>query len=101
MRKHPPNASILRSSHQSGAVPSQGSLLKIFSLVGSEEDPRYFVLGAPMRRKATGEPLRPHLTVWEIGPDTLKTLRAMVRSKGEDETARDELVKWMVNSGVR
>ncbi|MBI5861036.1 MAG: ThiF family adenylyltransferase [Rhodocyclales bacterium] len=77
------------------------SLLKLFSLVGSEEEHAYFVLGAPMRRKAAGEPLRPHLTVWEIGPDTLKTLRAMVRSKGEDEAARDELVKWMVEAEVR
>lgn len=76
-------------------------LLRHFSLVGSESESAYFVLGAPMRRKAAGEPLRPHLTVWEIGPDTLKTLRAMVRSKGEDEAARNELVTWMVEAGVR
>lgn len=77
------------------------SLLKLFSLVGSEEVPAYFVLGAPMRRKAVGEPLRPHLTVWEIETDTLKTLRAMVLSKGEDEAARDELISWMVKASVR
>lgn len=77
------------------------SLLRLFSLVGSEEEPAYFVLGAPMRRKAAGKPLRPHLTVWEISPDTLKTLRAMVLSKGEDEAARDELVEWMVKADVR
>jgi len=77
------------------------SLLRLFSMIGSEEEPAYFVLGAPMRRKATGEPLMPHLTVWEIAPDTLKTLRAMVQSKGEDEAARDELINWMVDAGVR
>lgn len=77
------------------------SFLRLFSLVGSEEEPAYFVLGAPMRRKAAGEPLRPHLTIWEIGPDTLKTLRTMVRSKGENEAARDEFVTWMVEAGVR
>lgn len=77
------------------------SLLRLFSLAGSEEEPAHFVLGAPMRRKAAGEPLRPHLTVWEIGPDTLKTLRAMVLSKGKDEVARDELAKWMVKADVR
>lgn len=77
------------------------SLLKVFSLVGSEDDHAYFVLGAPMRRKAAGEPLRPHLTVWEISPDTLKVLRAMVRSKGEDNAARHELAKWMVEAGVK
>jgi hypothetical protein len=75
-------------------------LLKLFSLVGTEEEPAYFVVGAPMRRKAANEPLRPHLTLWEIGPDTLKTLRAIVQSKGEDEAARDELVKWMFMAGV-
>lgn len=77
------------------------SLLKIFSLVGLEEKPAYFVLGAPMRRKAADELLRPHVTVWEIGPDTMKMLRAIVRSKGEDEVARDELVEWMVKADVR
>ena len=77
------------------------SLLKLFSLVGSEAEPAYFILGAPMRRKAADEPLRPHLTVWEIAPDTLKTLRAMVLSKGEDEVARHELATWMVEAGVR
>lgn len=77
------------------------SLLKIFALVGSEDEHAYFVLGAPMRRKAAGEPLRPHLTIWEISPDTLKVLRAMVRSKGEDNAARHELAKWMVEAGVK
>jgi proteasome lid subunit RPN8/RPN11 len=77
------------------------SLLRFFALAGSEVAPAYFVLGAPMRRKAAGEPLRPHLTVWEIDSDTLKMLRAMVRSKGEDEVARAELAKWMVSAEVR
>lgn len=77
------------------------SLLKLFSLVATEEVPAYFVFGAPMRRKAAGEPLRPHLTVWEIGPETLRTLRAIVLSKGEDDTARDELAKWMVVASVK
>lgn len=77
------------------------SLLRIFSLAGSEEKHAYFVLGAPMRRKAPGEPLRPHLTVWEITPDTLKELRAMVLSKGEDVAARKELAKWMVEASVK
>lgn len=77
------------------------SLLRIFSLVGTEEEHAYFVLGAPMRRKAAGEPLRPHLTVWEISPDTLTALRAIVRSKGKDNAARHELAKWMVDAGVK
>lgn len=76
------------------------SLLRLFSLVSSEAEPAYFILGAPMRRKAAGEPLRPHLTVWEIGPDTLKTLRAIVLSKGDDEAAREDLAEWMVKATV-
>lgn len=77
------------------------SLLKLFSLIGSEEEPAYVVVGAPMRRKAPYEPLKPHLTIWEIAPETLKVLRAMVRAKGKDDAARDELVNWMVNDEVR
>ena len=76
------------------------SLLKIISFTDSEEDPAYFVLGAPMRRKGAGESLKPHLTVWEIGPATLKTLRDLVRSKGDSEAARDKLVAWMVEADV-
>lgn len=77
------------------------SLLRLFSVLGSEDEHAYFVLGAPMRRKAAGEPLRPHLTVWEISPDTLKTLRAIVRSKGEDHAARHELAKWMADASLK
>lgn len=77
------------------------SLLRVFSLVGSAEDHAYFVLGAPMRRKAAGQPLRPHLTVWEINPQTLKALRDIVLSKGADEAARHELATWMVEASVQ
>lgn len=76
------------------------SLLKLFSLVGSEEEAAYFALGAPMRRKAAGEPLRPHVTVWEIGPDTLKSLRVLLLSKDENEAARDELINWMAGADI-
>ncbi|MEC5387302.1 ThiF family adenylyltransferase [Uliginosibacterium sp. H3] len=74
------------------------SLLKVFSLVGTDEEHAYFVLGAPMRRKAAGEPLKPHLTVWEISPETLRSLRRIVGSKGDDDVARQELAKWMANA---
>jgi integrative and conjugative element protein (TIGR02256 family) len=77
------------------------SMLKVFSLTGSDEESAYFVLGSPMRRKAAGEPLRPHLTVWQIEPVTVKSLRAIVLSHGEDETARQEIAKWMVIAGVK
>ncbi len=76
------------------------SLLKLFSLVGSEEEAAYFVLGASMRRKAAGEPLRPHVTVWKIGPDTLKSLRVLLLSKDENEAARNELINWMAGADI-
>tara|TARA_R110000851_G_C13094442_1_gene567238 strand:+ start:1390 stop:3678 length:2289 start_codon:yes stop_codon:yes gene_type:complete len=76
------------------------SLMRFFSLGSSEEESAYFVLGAPMRRKAAREPLRPHLTVWEISPDTLKTLRAIVLSKGKNKAALEDLAKWMVGAPI-
>lgn len=76
-------------------------LLRLFSLIASKESPAYFILGAPMRRKAAGEQLRPHLTVWEIDSSTLETLRSMITSKGADEIARDEFVTWIVGADVK
>lgn len=75
-------------------------LLRLYALLTPKGEPAYFVLGAPMRRKAQGEPLRPHLTVWQIDPEALGALRALVAS-GDDTVARDKLVDWMVKAKVR
>lgn len=76
------------------------SLLKITALMAQEGQPAYILLGAPMRRKEAGAPLRQHLTAWEIGPDALVALRDIVRSGGTDDEARGRLVKWMVETDV-
>lgn len=83
------------------SVRSLYCLLSIISMVGAEGEAAYFILGAPMRRKAANEPLRPHVTVWEIEPDTVKTLRTMARSQEQFEALRGELAKWMVDANVR
>lgn len=76
-------------------------VLRLISLLTAEGQPGFLILGAPMRRKAAGEPLRPHLTTWEIGAETLSVLRTMIASSGEDAVARDKLVDWMVSAEVR
>jgi proteasome lid subunit RPN8/RPN11 len=76
------------------------SLLKITALMAQEGEPAYILLGAPMRRKEAGAPLRQHLTAWEIGADALIALRDIVRSGGTDNEARGRLVKWMVETDV-
>jgi proteasome lid subunit RPN8/RPN11 len=73
-------------------------MLRLFALLAPEGEPAHMVLGAPMRRKAEGSPLRPHLTIWEIAPEPLAALRAYIRSNNEDEASRDEVVKWLVES---
>lgn len=77
------------------------NLLKLLSLIVPEGNPAYFVLGAPMRRKAAGDPIKPHLTVWEIHPETVKILRAEMLSLGADEIAREQLINWIVGAEVR
>jgi hypothetical protein len=76
-------------------------LLRLFSLYSVEGESGRIVFGAPMRRKAAGEPLRPHLTVWEVAPEPLAALRSLVRSKDEDDFSRDEVVKWLVEADVQ
>lgn len=77
------------------------TMLRLISFLSEDGDPGFLVLGATMRRKAAGEPLRQHLTVWEIGAEPMKVLRAIIKGAGEDIAARDALVKWMVEADVR
>lgn len=86
-----------------GAGLSFGDLylmLRIVSKMTADGSPGYLVLGAPMRRRAAGEPLKQHLTVWEIGIDPMRALREIIRTGGDAEAARGELVKWLVEAEV-
>lgn len=76
-------------------------VLRLVAVMAAEGEPAHLVLGAPMRRKAAGEPLRPHLTVWEIGPDPLKALRDLIHGEDEEGVATKEVAKWMVLADVR
>ena len=77
------------------------SMLRLISLLTADGEPGFLVFGAPMRRKAAGEPLRQHLTIWEIGVEPMRVLRAVIKGAGEDLEARDALVKWMIEAEVR
>ena len=76
------------------------SVLKLIAVLTPEGAPAFIVLGAPMRRRAAGEPLRPHLTVWEIAADTMASLRAFIRAQDGDTLARDALAEWMATADV-
>ena len=76
-------------------------LWRLFALMTPVGQPAYFVLGAPMRRRAAGEPLRQHLTVWEIEAEALEHLRAMIASSGNDDEASSKLAEWMVTADAR
>ena len=77
------------------------TMLRLISLMTQDGEPGFLVLGAPMRRKAAGEPLRQHLTTWEVGADPMRVLRAMIHGSEKYEATKAELVKWMVEAEVR
>jgi len=76
-------------------------LLRLVALMAADGTPAHVVLGAPMRRKAGGEPLRQHLTVWEIEAEALIALRALAHAGGEDQAALDAVVNWMTTASVK
>lgn len=76
-------------------------LWRLFALITPAGQSAYFVLGAPMRRRAAGEPLCQHLTVWEIEAEALVHLRALIASTGSDDEATCSLAEWMVTADAR
>lgn len=80
------------------------SLLRLCAHWRTEGEPAHIVLGAPMRRKAAGEPLKPHLTVWEIDAEAIKALRGIIFAEDEDAeaeaAAEKALETWMDSSKV-
>jgi molybdopterin/thiamine biosynthesis adenylyltransferase/proteasome lid subunit RPN8/RPN11 len=76
-------------------------LWRLFATITPAGQPAYFILGAPMRRKAAGAPLRQHLTVWEIEADALENLRAMFGDSGDGDEATSKLAEWMVTADAR
>ena len=76
-------------------------LLRLFALMAENGAPAYIVLGAPMRRKAAGEDLKQHLTVWEITADALDNLRRLALNQESNGEALVAVAKWMTISPVR
>lgn len=72
-------------------------IITTFSLFQENEDHLYFILGAPMRRRATGEPLRHHLTAWRIEPKFVKALREIVIGDSDNFDSAWELVAEWAN----
>lgn len=100
--EYPSNVNDLIDSIENAGVPFGmiWTALRLSADLGPAGEPGYMVLGAPMRRKAAGEPLRQHLTIWELEPDALERIRAYERG-GEDEAAnRRKVAEWMVTAKV-
>jgi len=72
------------------------SILKVVALCQKEGEPLYFLLGAPMRRRAAGERLRQHLTTWKMAPEHVKAFRDIVMecSETDTEAAWKLLLDW-------
>lgn len=73
-------------------------LWRLFALMTPSGLSAHFILGAPMRRRAADEPLRQHLTVWEIEAAALEHLRAMIASSGNDDEATNRFAEWIVTA---
>lgn len=90
--------------HVGMSVTFLKSLLRLCAHWRAEGEPAHIILGAPMRRKAAGEPLRPHLTVWEIDAEAIEALRGIIfAQEGDAEaeaTAEKALETWMDSSKV-
>ena len=72
------------------------SILKLLALCQKDGEPLYFILGAPMRRRAADEPLRQHLTAWKMDSEHVKALRAIVLSDSGEvtEEAWNLILDW-------
>lgn len=79
------------------------SILKLLALCQKEGEPLYFMLGAPMRRRTAGEPLRQHLTAWEIDSDHVKALRTIALNGASEATeeAWDLILDWATKTPTR
>ena len=73
-------------------------VLRLVALSTPEGRPALILLGAPMRRKAAGYPLRQHLTAWQLPAGHVSTLRTYAVDGGPDQIAA--VARWMVTADV-
>ncbi|MCO6414095.1 MAG: ThiF family adenylyltransferase [Thiogranum sp.] len=74
------------------------TLLRAFAVRAQRDNPIYILVGAPMRRKEAGAPLRHHLTVWEIDSTAVNALQDIVLGSEDKDEAITALAKWMVTA---
>lgn len=74
------------------------AVLKVFAAKVPKDNPTYIVVGAPMRRKEAGAPLRQHLKVWEIDANAVNALQEIVFGSDDKDKSISELAKWMVTA---
>ena len=70
------------------------AMIQIYGRNHAPGAPMYLVVGAPMRRKEEGAPVRFHLTVWKIGGAFVDDLVSMLSATVDGETARDAFIEW-------
>lgn len=100
--EYPSNVNDLLKSLEAAGIPFDliWPVLRLAAVITPVGEPSHIVLGAPMRRRAAGEPLRPHLAIWEIANDDLQKLRDYIAG-GEDEAQnRKRVAEWMVTAKV-
>lgn len=92
--EYPDTISKLITTLEARGVPFDllFAILKIFSLCQPDNEPLYFILGAPMRRRAADEPLRQHLSAWKMDAEHVKALRDIIL----EEDAEATLEAWKV-----
>lgn len=100
--EYPSNVNDLISSIETAGVPFKliWTALKVSAGLVPGGEPGYLVLGAPMRRKAADEPLRHHLTVWELEADALERIRGYARGGADEDENRRRVAEWMVTASV-
>ena len=101
--EYPNKINVLVKALEKAGVPFSTlyRILRLLAITADRDKPAYLVLGAPMRRRAAGEPLKQHLTVWEITKEAVNTLQDLVRENGDDDQNLDTFVKWIVIADVR
>lgn len=101
--EYPDKINVLVKALEKAGVPFSTlyHILRLLAITADRDKPAYLVLGAPMRRRAAGEPLKQHLTVWEITKEAVNTLQDLVRKNGDDDQNLDTFIKWVVTADVR
>ncbi|UZD92124.1 ThiF family adenylyltransferase [Cognatishimia activa] len=92
--EYPDTISKLISTLETRGVPFDllFSILKVFALCQPNNEPLYFIVGAPMRRRAAGEPIKQHLSAWKMDAKHVKALQSIIL----EDDAEANLESWKI-----